>query len=136
MPTARDIVTRALRMLGVLAAGETPSAEDADAGLLALNGMVASLVMSRAPSFAEMTLDTSIPYPRQFDEALASMLAIRLASEYGQQVAPAVASMAERGEQQLRAYYASEALLVVDSGLLGKPAPDDVNMPELTWGDL
>lgn len=42
MTTARDIVTRALSELRVVAAGETPSADDLAAGLDALNAMIAA----------------------------------------------------------------------------------------------
>jgi len=45
--TARDIVTRALKTLGVLAAGETPTAEDASDALDALNDMVDSWQLER-----------------------------------------------------------------------------------------
>lgn len=42
MTAATDIITRALKALGVLAAGETISGEDAADGLLALNSMLDS----------------------------------------------------------------------------------------------
>lgn len=40
MSTPLDLIKRALRLLGVLAQGETPAASDADDGLRALNAMV------------------------------------------------------------------------------------------------
>ena len=40
MATGLDYVTDALREIGVLAAGQTPSAEDADDGLTALNDFI------------------------------------------------------------------------------------------------
>ncbi len=40
MATARDIVTGALRLLGVVSQGETPQAEEASEGLEALNQMI------------------------------------------------------------------------------------------------
>lgn len=45
--TGRDLVTRALKTLGVLAAGETATAEDAQDGLLSANDMVDSWGLDR-----------------------------------------------------------------------------------------
>lgn len=51
--TARDIVTASLRKLGVVAAGETPSAEELQDALFALQGMIDSWSNSDLLSFSE-----------------------------------------------------------------------------------
>lgn len=47
MATGLDYVTDALREIGILAAGQTPSAEDADDGLTALNDFIDELAAHR-----------------------------------------------------------------------------------------
>ena len=60
MATIRTLVTRALRRLNEIASDETPTAEDASAGLDALNDMIAEWVLSsvnmRCPTW---TLDNT-----------------------------------------------------------------------------
>lgn len=51
MPSATDIITRSLRLLGVLEATETPSAEDLSVGKVALDDFVDSLGLERASIF-------------------------------------------------------------------------------------
>lgn len=125
MPTARQTITRALRMLGVLAGGEPPSDTDASEALEALNSMLRGYVLSHAPGFADLTLDDSLPYPSTFAEGLAAMLATRLAPEHAKATPAEVQAMATRGENLLRAYYGDPGRMIADLGLLRRnPDPD------------
>lgn len=54
MATALDIITRSLRDLGVLAAGEVAAFDDANDGLIALNALVDQLKAERLAIFAEV----------------------------------------------------------------------------------
>jgi hypothetical protein len=51
--TARDIITASLRKLGVVASGETPSAEELQDGLTALQGMIDTWSTSELLSYNE-----------------------------------------------------------------------------------
>lgn len=134
MATARQLISRSLRMLGVLASGEEPAAPDADDALMVLNDMLRSYVLSGAPAIPDMTLDTTGPYPSTHNEGISALLSIRLAPEYGVSAGPEVMAMAQRGERLLRAYYRGNVLMVVDDGLLRRPG--SANPEEMTWGDL
>jgi hypothetical protein len=57
--TARDIITRSLRIVGVLGAGETASAEDAADSFVALNSMIDSWSIDRL--FAYNIVQSSFP---------------------------------------------------------------------------
>lgn len=59
MPTALDVIKRSMRLIGVAALGETPSADEAQDGLTALNALVGSLSNSSGLIHAR-TID-SIP---------------------------------------------------------------------------
>lgn len=66
MATAIDIITRAMRSIGVLASGETPSANQANDALVSLNDLLASLANESLTIYAEttdsLTLDGSTSY--------------------------------------------------------------------------
>lgn len=52
MTTARDLISASLRKLGVLAKGETMLSEDANDGLIALNGLLSSWSVDRLITYA------------------------------------------------------------------------------------
>jgi hypothetical protein len=56
MTTALDLISRSMRLLGVYAIGEAPSADESVSGLAALNGLMGSL--SNTPMVYAKTLDT------------------------------------------------------------------------------
>lgn len=56
MTTALDIIKRSMRLLGVYAIGETPSPDESQDGLTALNALMGSL--SNTPMVYAKTLDT------------------------------------------------------------------------------
>jgi len=137
MATAVQIISRSLRMLGVLAGGESPEAADANDALFALNAMLSSYVLAHAPGFAELDLASQSPFPATHDEGITALLALRLASEFGVQTTPEVQAMATRGDNLLRAYYASVGEMTVDLGLLRRnPDPTRDSIDDLTFNDF
>lgn len=62
MATARDIVSRALRLIGALAAGEAAAPEDAADGLTALNSMLDSWQIKRL--YVYQILQRNLPWPQ------------------------------------------------------------------------
>ena len=59
--TAGDQISRALRLLGVLAEGETPSASESQDALMALNQMIDSWNTERLSVFS--TIDQKVLWP-------------------------------------------------------------------------
>jgi len=98
------IVTRALRLLRVVDATETPQAEDMTTGIESLNDMMArweadgtSLGWSAVGS-----PDEELPAPAEAEEAIRFNLAVALRSEYGVPIDPDVFQRAEDGLSALR----------------------------------
>lgn len=88
MTTVADITKRALRLLGVLDATESPLAEDSNAAIMAMNAMLqrweaGGLALSWQPV---ANPSDELPTPLECDEAICYNLALRLAPEY--QIAP------------------------------------------------
>jgi len=118
MTTARDIITRSLRELGVVDAIETPSAEDADVGLATLNDMLAAWELDAIPlGLGTVTLNTDLAVPASHNEALRANLTLRLAAVFGVQVPALVLEQAARGYRNLQAAYARKRLLSADPAL-------------------
>jgi hypothetical protein len=61
MASAGDIINGSLRLIGVLAEGETPSAETAQDALSAMNEMIASWNTERLAVFS--TIDQVVSWP-------------------------------------------------------------------------
>ncbi len=104
MATTTDIVSRALRILGVLDPHEPAEAQDFTSGLTALNAMVArweanGIAMGWS---AVNDPDDPLPVPVEAEEALAYNLAVRLRSEYGLVLAGDVIELARDGLALLR----------------------------------
>jgi hypothetical protein len=118
MTTARDIITRSLRELGVVDAIETPSAEDADVGLATLNDMLAAWELDAIPlGLGTVTLNTDLAVPASHNEALRANLTARLAALFGVQAPAMVVEQAARGYRNLQAAYARKRLLSADPAL-------------------
>lgn len=106
MTTARDLVTMSLRSIGVLHSGETPSAEEANDGLDALNQMLHSWLYEGVDLQHEtLGLNDTVPYPDDHIGPIRWNLAVRLSPDYGIQVTPAIAALADQGFRQLARDY-------------------------------
>jgi hypothetical protein len=107
--TAQDLINAALRLDGVLAAGETPSSDESQTGLDALNRMVgcwndalskslagsyASTLYTFVPLSSYAALSTSVTVSAGFQKAMTFNLAVDLAPEFGREAGQTVATIA------------------------------------------
>ncbi len=104
MATVLQLVSRSLRLLGVLDANMVPAAEDMATAITALNAMMArweanGLAVGWAA--VDSAVDT-LPVPAEAEEAVAYNLACKLASEYGVQPRQDVVTEARDGLAALR----------------------------------
>ena len=101
---ANAIVTDGLKHLGVIAVGETPTAEDMQEGLTALNAMVRTWESEGiALGWNEPGLFDDTPTP-ELAEALGFVLATKLAGKYGIALDASTAAGAADGLNSIRAY--------------------------------
>lgn len=98
MATATQISTRALRRLGVVENGGTPSSADIDAASEALTAMI------NAWEAEGMTADV-LPLDARFEQAIVAMLAVRLAEEYGKEPGGVLLRDAANGWSALQAAF-------------------------------
>lgn len=81
--TTRDLVERALRIIGVLAVDETAPGEYAEIGLAAYNAMIASWRLYGIDLYsADQGLNEDIDLPPEYLEPAAYILAARLQPEF------------------------------------------------------
>lgn len=95
--TAQEFINRALRLIGKLAQGQSPTAGETTDALSAMNGMLTrweanGLTMGFSPVSAA---GSTVPVPAEINDAVAYNLAIRLAPEYGYPIPAEVAAIAE-----------------------------------------
>lgn len=91
MATAIKIVTRAMRLIGVIDAAQSPAADDTQDAIETLNNIGQRwLASGLLTAWADLTLPTStLVTPSVADDALAYSLAARIAPEYGKELSPA-----------------------------------------------
>lgn len=128
--TGRDLVSSSLRLIGVLASGETPTAAEATDGLKAFNQMLAnwrteSLMGLQAVS-TSADLDEDLNVPEEYEEACRYNLALRLAPEYGKVVSADIAAIAMESKANIKRSNAPTAYLEVDAALLPQRAGFDI----------
>lgn len=105
MSTARDIIKRSMKMIGALAAGETPSAEDAADGLEALNHMLKAWAISGIDIGAvTATLDSTLLVPDQYLDPIEYNLAVRLCPLFDATAPAEVVGLAKGYVNSLRAH--------------------------------
>ena len=118
MATARDIITRSLRELGVVDGAEEVSAEDATASLAMLNDMLAAWELDGvALGQGTMTLNSSFSCPDSHLEAIRANLSARLSPLFGRQPSPIVIEQAARGMRSLQNAYHKTRMLNADPAL-------------------
>jgi hypothetical protein len=122
MATALDVIRRSMRLIGALAEGEVPTAEQAADGLTALQSMLGEWETRglRLGAVVDTTYATAtdIAVPVTHLQALAFNLAVNLAPEYGAaQAMQAIVPQAERAFDALLAQYAQPPTVPLDPAL-------------------
>ncbi|MBA2403174.1 MAG: hypothetical protein H0V66_00260 [Bdellovibrionales bacterium] len=102
--TVYDIVSRALRILGVVDPGEPLDAGDAATAIAALNAMMRRWEANGiALGWSDVVQGSDeLPAPPEAEEAMTFNLAVRLRSEYRVAIEPDVIQMATDGLALLR----------------------------------
>lgn len=134
MATAIDIITRALRLIGAQAQGETPRADDAQDALLALNAMLQAWEgdgIRFGNAYPAALADTLNLSARELD-AVAHNLAVRIAPEYGAGASPLLLDTADKLRRQVQAIYFDRRPARLDPTLIaGQVAVVRVEDPNL-----
>lgn len=127
MTTALEVITDAYLDLGVLADGETASAEQGAFGLRKLNQMTAAWELDGiAIGASNWSLTTDIPLPANHIQAIIANLAMRLAPSFGlgAVVSPQTAKLADDGYRALQAAYGDPLDMTVDPLISGRRSRD------------
>lgn len=82
MSKAITIITRSLRILSVIASGESPTAAEVNDALQALNELMTGLLADTDTPHVPYTANSELTTPLQYDLALAEVLAEIIAVEY------------------------------------------------------
>lgn len=122
MPTATTLITRALNLLGVIEATETPAAEDISDGLVVLNGMLEDWPLQR--SFADATTDYLLP--PSFERAIRYNLAVELAPAYDAIPSALVVDQAQKTLANVKRSVWTAADASFDPGLLPSAGGYDI----------
>lgn len=118
MATARTVVTGALKLLGVLAAGESPSAADAQEALDELNKMAFAWEAKNVyTGWLEVALDDAFPLEARHQAGVEAMLAEHLQPQYGNPLTEYAVQRAKEGWTLLFADYHTPELLRTDDAL-------------------
>lgn len=126
--TARDIIKGALRLVGILAAGEEPAAEDEADSLDVLNEMMFGFQRDGVKITHTVITDPAaiFPIPDQDRKDIKYCLAKRLAQEFGRTLQPGILGDCNMAYQNLMATYMQLPRAVVDSALRRRPAHYDI----------
>lgn len=119
--TARDTITRAMRMLGVIIGGTDPSDVESSNGLLALNAMMHGW-KGKGVDIGHIDLDINddLDVADEHCEGTTALLAIALAPEFTVSVSAAVGVLASEGWSSLQAAYITNDItrdMTVETGL-------------------
>jgi hypothetical protein len=103
---ARDLITRSMRKINLVARGEVATAEEADDGLITLNELLHSWETDGIHiGHTDLTLDSEIQLPDSHIRGLRLLLALELASEAEKVVDAITIAQADRAKRQLIAEY-------------------------------
>lgn len=104
--TMRDIVTRAMRRLGVIRVDQIPDASEAAEVLRGLNGMMLEWPAEGVDtSHVELALNDLFPLDTKYEDGVSTLLAVRIADEYGATLKPATVTAAGECWKNLLAAY-------------------------------
>lgn len=121
MSTVLDIVSRALRELNLVGAGDDPDSGLAAKTLDTLNGMGQGWEADGIHAgWPVCTLSDDFPLEPKHEEGVVYLLARRVAGGRGQQLTIPQAAMAETGYSRLVADYKTVENLRFDGGLVGR----------------
>ena len=125
MATALDLIRRSMRLMGALAEGEVPTAEQAQDGLVSLQAMLGDWETRgvRLGGLVDATLSTFtvVPVPVTHLNAIAFNLAVVMAPEYGRgEALQSIIPQAERAFDALQAQYASVPQVAIDPALVSQ----------------
>lgn len=103
MSSNLDIIQDALRDLGIISEVQTPSAEQGSHGLRELNKLAAELEGQDIPLqwFVQTSTSDTFPVAAEYENAIAALLAARLAPNYGATVSPELAAKIVAGNDHL-----------------------------------
>lgn len=106
MSTGLDLIYRSLRLLRVKQTGQTPSDESTADALSVLNSLLAEFYGSdiNLPDYT-VTLAGDLNSDAADFEALAYLLAVRLAPEYGVSMSPEFIGQGQQSDARLRLRY-------------------------------
>lgn len=123
MTTLNDIITNAMRRIGVCPVGETPSAEEAAANLSVLNDMMLALPTKGVHTgWTALTLTNAFPLEDRHIEGVTWMLAEAIAPDYGHSLSAEQKKKAVNGWLALEADYKILERLRVDPLLVAMPS--------------
>ena len=120
MATIQDIVTGAMRKLGVLYGTETPDAGDSDYALSELNDMMAEMQGQQIfLNWETVTLTDTFPLEAKHEGGVKAMLAVRISPPHGGDalVSSELRQQATDGYSRLFGDYHRPDELCVDEGL-------------------
>jgi hypothetical protein len=125
--TYNEIVSAAMRRLGLTQAGEAPTGDEYGIGIEALNDLVSGwrirgLEMSYTSVESSAGGDVS-PFEDEDLDAVKALLAMRLAEEYGKMPSPMLAAAASTYWNALFGKYVTGPDMVTDSALLPRNTP-------------
>lgn len=107
--SARDVIEDGLRKLTILQAGEAASASEASDGLDVLNDMLHGWPTDL--QHVDLTLSDDLQVPPDHLRAIKFNFAIEYASQFGKQIPPSVAAIANASLRDLQNRYANPARL-------------------------
>lgn len=115
MATAQQTITRALRMVGVLADGQTPTASQSDDALESLNEMLYAW-RDRGVDLGHSALElaSEIPYQDDHLACIRYSLAVEIAEDYGRPAPQGVQFRQQQLFQALQAQYCVPPLITTD----------------------
>lgn len=125
MATIQDIVTGAMRKLGVIHGSETPSAPDATYALSELNGMMKALEGRQVyVGWQDLTLIDTFPLEAKHEDGVKAMLAVQTANGFGgdQLLSRSLLSQKKMGYARLFGDYHNSEPMGTDSYLNDMPS--------------